>query len=106
MSVKCEVEFTHVPAVRLLHWLVHYFREERVLNFHGIVAELKAERDRLDKAIAALGDVNSTGRGKGARGVRGRRGKSHMTEAGRKRLSLALKRRWAQGKMGRRKKAA
>jgi hypothetical protein len=29
-----------------------------------------------------------------------------MTAAGKKRLSLMMKRRWAQGKMGRRKKAA
>ena len=77
------------------------------MNFHGIVAELKAERDRLDKAITALDGVNSSGRGGEARGVRGRRrGKHHLSAAGRKRLSLMMKRRWAQGKMGRKKKAA
>jgi len=78
------------------------------LNLHGIVAELKAERDRLDKAIAALQGVNSSGGARNkADGVRGRRrAKGHMSAAGRKRLSLLLKRRWAQGKMGRRKKAA
>jgi hypothetical protein len=77
------------------------------LNVNGIVAELRAERDRLDKAIAALDGVSSSGRGTKAGGGGGSsRAKGHMSAAGRKRLSLLLKRRWAQGKMGRRKKAA
>ena len=76
------------------------------MNFHGIVAELKAERDRLDKAIAALDGIGARGVAKGRAVVKriGRR-KRRLTAAGRKRLSELLKKRWASGKMGKRKKA-
>jgi hypothetical protein len=77
------------------------------LDTHAIVKELKSERDRLDKAIAALDETDSapaslissraakiptptTGRG------------HHLTPAGRKRLSDNLKKRWAE----KRKKAS
>lgn len=63
------------------------------MNLAGIVAELKKERERLDRAIAALGGVMAGG--KSSAGVRKRGG---MTPAARKRLSLAMKRRWAQSR--------
>ena len=73
------------------------------MDIHAIVKELKRERDRLDKAIAALDETDSapaslisspaakipappTGRG------------HHLTPEGRKRLSDNLKRRWAEKK--------
>jgi hypothetical protein len=62
----------------------------------AILAELTAERDRLDQAIAAL-------RGKGnTRTVTGkpdgRRGKRRLSAAARKRISDAQKKRWAERK--------
>ncbi len=76
------------------------------MNLQQIVAELKAERDRLDRAIAAVNGI-STPRRRGrppktaqiaARPKRRRR----LSAEGRKRISEAAKRRWAK----RRKKAA
>ena len=70
------------------------------MDTQKIVSELKAERNRLDRAIAAL-DGASTGRtipaktepsSKGASSSR----KHHLTAAGRKRLSILMKKRWAE----------
>lgn len=80
------------------------------MDLQSIVSELKQERDRLDRAIAAL-DGSDTTRNRTA--SRKRRAKATMprhrrgsrkgiTAAGRKRLSKLMKRRWAE----RRKKAA
>ena len=73
------------------------------MDINRILAELKAERDRIDQAIAAIGSIGS------ARGRRGRppgrpagkRRKHKLTPEGRKRLSEMMKKRWAE----RRKKA-
>jgi len=65
------------------------------------VSELKAERNRLDKAIAAL-DGAATTRAKIAisepstNGSHTRRKRHHLTAAGRKRLSMLMKKRWAE----------
>ena len=71
------------------------------MNVSDILSELRAERDRLDKAIEALDGTGRTGRTT-SRGPR----KGRMSEAARKRLSRLLKQRWASGKMGRRKAKA
>ena len=70
------------------------------MNINGILAELRAERDRIDRAIAAIEGLNSTGRRRGrppgsttAPKKLGRR--RHMSAAGRKRISQATKKRWA-----------
>ena len=77
------------------------------MDLSRIIDELRAERARLDQAISALEDANSAGRGRtGLRSVPRKRRRGHMTAAGRKRLSVLLKKRWAQGKMGRKKKTA
>ena len=74
------------------------------MDLQRIVAELKEERERLDRAIAAL-----DGSGPGVRGRRGnpgngrRRGRRHMSAEARKRISEMMKKRWAER---RRKKAA
>ena len=69
------------------------------MNLQQIVAELKAERDRLDRAIAAVNGI-STPRRRGrppkttqiaARPKRRRR----LSAEGRKSISEAAKRRWA-----------
>ena len=70
-----------------------------------IIAELTSERNRLDKAITALAGMTSTNHA-GRTTRTSRRGRRRLTAAGRKRLSELLKKRWASGKMGRRKKAA
>jgi hypothetical protein len=76
------------------------------LDLDKLVADLKKERDRLGRAIAALlGPVlsmdgrRSAGRPKGSTSKKRKRG--GLTAAGRKRLSIAMKKRWAE----RRKKA-
>jgi hypothetical protein len=77
------------------------------MDITTIVAELKKERDRLNRAIAALEgtDVVRTGPGKNAAPTlvirKGNKG-SHLSAEGRKRLSEMMKKRWAE----RRKKGA
>jgi hypothetical protein len=71
------------------------------LDTQRIVSELKAERNRLDRAIAAL-DGESTTRLTTAvnkpsgNGLHARRKRHHLTAAGRKRLSMLMKKRWAE----------
>jgi hypothetical protein len=75
------------------------------MDLKGIVSELKRERDRLDRAIAALDstetEVHSNGASRPHAGGR-RSGGSRLSAAGRKRLSELMKKRWAE----RRKKNA
>jgi hypothetical protein len=71
------------------------------LDTQQIVKELKAERNRLDKAIAALDGANTTQAsvatdepaGNGTRTPRKRR---RMSAEVRKRLSIVMKKRWAE----------
>jgi hypothetical protein len=71
------------------------------LDTQDIVKELKAERNRLDQAIAALDGANTTGAtvatdepaGNGTPIPRKRHG---MSAAGRKRISVMMKKRWAE----------
>jgi hypothetical protein len=72
------------------------------LDLDKLLADLTKERDRLGRAIGALlGSVTSgsgkkkkVGRPKGATKKKGKG--SGLTAAGRKRLSLAMKKRWAE----------
>ncbi len=61
------------------------------MNTADVIAELEAQRDLLDKAIAAL---------KG-RGAATRRGRRRLSAVARRRISAGMKRAWAK-----RKKAA
>jgi len=61
------------------------------LDIQTIIAELEAERDRLSNAITAL-------RGNASAPRNGRRGKRRLTAAARKRISDAMKARWAKQK--------
>jgi len=61
------------------------------LDTEQILEALMAERQRIDKAIAALGGSSRTGRG-----ALGRRGPRHMSAEARRRISEAQKRRWAE----------
>ena len=66
------------------------------MDTESIIAELEAERDRLDEAIAALKAGGRT------RTVNGRRRRRQLSAAARKRISEGMKKRWA----ARKKKAA
>ena len=78
------------------------------MDLEKLVADLMKERDRLGKAITALlgsalsggGGKKRIGRPKGSTTKKKRGG--GLTPAGRKRLSIAMKKRWAE----RRKKGA
>jgi hypothetical protein len=73
------------------------------LNIATIVSELKAERNRIDRAVAALEGLSSNGTPSKTQSLRGihSQKRGHLTAAGRKRLSEMMKKRWAE----RRKKA-
>jgi hypothetical protein len=78
-------------------------RRDRILDLAKVVSDLKKERDRLGRAIGALvgsalspGSKKRVGRPKGSATKRKKRG--GLTPAGRKRLSLAMKKRWAERK--------
>lgn len=81
------------------------------MDMNRILAELRTERDRLDRAISAIKGINSTQARRGRRPgaaiaipkKRGRRGR--MSAAARRKLSRLLRQRWAQGKMKRKAKA-
>ena len=71
------------------------------MDIRAIVKELKLERDRLDKAIAALDETDSapapqmsspTAEVPASSSRRGR----HLTPEGRKRLSDSMKKMWAE----------
>jgi len=61
------------------------------VDIDGIISELKAERNQISQAIAALEGAAAPRAQASARQKRGK-----LTPAGRKRISEALKRRWAE----------
>lgn len=73
------------------------------MDIQSIVKELKRERDRLDRAIAALEESKSPLAPRGPQpaakvpAVPAKRGHG-LTAEGRKRISDALKKRWAEKK--------
>jgi hypothetical protein len=68
------------------------------LDTESILVELEAERDRLNKAIAALQGTIRRGRSTGAKSINGRRGRRHLSAAARKKIAAAAKKRWAKAK--------
>ena len=79
------------------------------MDMNRILAELRTERTRIDRAIAALEGLNSTGRrrvGRPPRAAATRRRRSRMSAAARRKMSRLMKQRWAQGKMKPRAKAS
>ncbi len=77
------------------------------MDLSKIISELKAERQRIGRAIAALEAANGTRRpGRPPKSESSaaptRRRRNRLTPAGRKRLSEMMKKRWAE----RKKKAA
>ena len=73
------------------------------MDIHRIIAELKAERDRIDQAIAAIGSISAPRARRGRPpGSTTKRRKHRLSPEGRRRISEMMKKRWAE----RRKKAA
>ncbi len=73
--------------------------KERTLDIENILSELRKERDRINTAIEALegGAVSSAAVKRGAgRAPRSGRRRGGITPEGRRRLSQAMKRRWAE----------
>lgn len=71
----------------------------RFMDMKDILSQLKAERERVDKAIAALEGLDSTGATAAPAKVV-RRGRRRMSAAARKRISDAAKARWAARRKG------
>jgi hypothetical protein len=83
-------------------WAVRIPVRGAIMDTDRILAELRVERDRIDRAISAIEAVNSTGRrraGRPTKAARKARQRGRMSAAARRKLSRLLKQRWAQGKM-------
>ena len=67
------------------------------MNSTKIMAALKSERSRLDRAIAAIESIDSTGRRRGRPGgVTGApKRRRRMSAAARRRIAAAQRARWA-----------
>ena len=76
--------------------------KERTLEIDRIVADLRREAERIGKAITALlGSATGAtkakrGRKPSAQGTQKRKRRGRLTPEGRKRLSEAMKKRWAE----------
>jgi hypothetical protein len=68
------------------------------VNLDAIVAELKSERDRLGRAIAALAGAVLPANSHKSAGSKTRVARRRMSAAARKRISMAMKKRWADQK--------
>ncbi len=66
------------------------------MDIGKILAELRSERERIDAAIRALEAVGA-GKGRISRQRNGRR-RRHLSAEGRRRISEAMKKRWAERK--------
>jgi hypothetical protein len=74
------------------------------MDIEGVIAQLKSEADKISRALAALTGAGSKRAGrkkktttpKGATSTKRKRGA--ISPAGRKRLSMLMKRRWAERK--------
>ncbi len=70
------------------------------MDLNRIVKDLEAERDRIGRAIAALVEQARGAISGAKRGPKAKRRPGGITAAGRRRLSLAMKKRWAQRRAG------
>jgi len=73
------------------------------MDIQNILGDLKRERERLDKAIAALEGLGTAPRRRGrpvgsVNTTSAKRAKRHMSPAARKRISEMMKQRWAERK--------
>ena len=70
------------------------------MDIQTIVSDLKAERNRIDQAISALEGLTSTGprRGRPPKATTTGGNRRRMSPSARKRISEAMKQRWAKWK--------
>lgn len=76
------------------------------MDIQNILADLRSERERLDRAISALEGLGSQTRRRGrpvgshlaATAAGPKRKRRHMSAASRKRISEMMKQRWAERK--------
>ena len=69
------------------------------MDLNKILGDLRAEKERIDRAIAALGgSVARRGRKPGTVMKPKKKRRGGLTAAGRKRLSELMKKRWAERK--------
>jgi len=61
----------------------------------ALLSQLRTERDRIDKAIAALESLNGTKQTTAAPAKADRRGRRRMSAAARRRIAAAQRKRWA-----------
>src|ERR1035437_8252038 len=81
--------------------MVCAIKQEAKLDLNSITTELKTERDRIGRAIAALlEDAMTAVSGTVQRAGALKRRRGGITPEGRRRLSQAIKRRWAERRMG------
>jgi hypothetical protein len=77
--------------------------EGAMMNFTSILAELKSQRARIETAIAAIQSLSSpnghTKTKPAAESNAPKRRRSRMSATARRKLSLIMKKRWAQRKM-------
>lgn len=72
-------------------------------NLDSVIQQLRAERDRLDRAIAALESMaNSTAPRRAARRTSARTGRRTMSLAARRRMAAAQRERWKRGRASQR----
>ena len=70
------------------------------MDIQNILGDLKRERERIDRAIAALeglGSARRRGRPVGSKSA-AKRPRRHMSAAARRRISEMMKQRWAERK--------
>ncbi len=76
-------------------------KQEAKLDLNRIITELKTERARIGRAIAAVvADAKVAVSGGLRRAAARKRRRGGITAAGRRRLSQVMKRRWAERRMG------
>jgi hypothetical protein len=68
------------------------------MEMNRILAELRTERDRLDRAISAIEGLDSTGHGSASRTQRAARKGRTFSAATRARMAAAQRARWAKAK--------
>ena len=78
------------------------------MDVGSVVAELRSEADRISRALAALTGLGSAPRIRRVSAAKGGKSRAKkrggLTAAGRKRLSMLMKKRWAARKKAGRKK--
>lgn len=67
------------------------------MNTAAMIQQLKAQREQIDTAISALEALDGKAGGRG-RGAAGRRGPRVMSAEARRRISEAMRKRWAERK--------